>query len=95
MKYSAKDINDLHKNIYEKDNQVVTHLVLETGKEIPSHASDMSVIVVIYQGNVDFIVGDKKYNIVPGDIIQMDAGENHSLLANKDSRLMVIKSDLK
>ena len=55
----------------------------------------MSVIVVIYEGEVSFKKGEKDFNIKPGDIIQLDPSIAHSLKAIKDSKLMVIKSDLK
>ena len=55
----------------------------------------MSVVVVIYEGEVIFTEEDKEFTIRPGDIIQLDPGLAHSLKATKDSKLMVIKSDLK
>lgn len=95
MTYSLKDTNTRVHNIYESDNQVVTHLNLKAGESIPRHNSDMSVVVVIYEGEVIFTEEDKEFTIKPGDIIQLDPGLAHSLKATKDSKLMVIKSDLK
>ena len=95
MKYSLKDTNTRVHNIYESDNQVVTHLNIKADQIIPTHDTSMSVVVVIYEGEVIFTEEDKEFTIKPGDIIQLDPGLAHSLKATKDSKLMVIKSDLK
>ena len=55
----------------------------------------MNVIVVIYEGEVEFTENEDTYNIKPGDIVQMNPNTPHSLKAISDSKLMVIKSDLK
>lgn len=94
MKYSAINIDKLHDNIYQSSSQVVTHLNLKKNEQIPDHSSDMSVVVVIYEGDVNFKVDNEIFNIKPGDIIQMDPDKVHSLKANENSRLMVIKSKL-
>ncbi|MBM0046401.1 cupin domain-containing protein [Anaerococcus sp. mt242] len=95
MKYSVKDASARAHNIYESDNQVVTHLNLKSGESIPSHDSNMSVVVVIYEGQVIFTEKDKEYTIKSGDIIKLEPEVSHSLKALDDSKLMVIKSDLK
>lgn len=95
MKYSIEDKNAKVSNIYESDNQVVTHLFIKENDQIPSHDSPMSVIVVIYEGEVEFEEDGEIYTIKPGDIVTMKPNVKHSLKANKDSKLMVIKSDLK
>jgi hypothetical protein len=95
MKYSVKDISAKAHNIYESDNQVVTHLNLKAGESIPSHNSDMSVVVVIYEGEIIFTEENKDYAIKAGDIITLKPNLSHSLKALEDSKLMVIKSDLK
>ena len=96
MILSVKDEFARAHNIYETDSQVVTHLNIRANEEIPSHKSTMNVIVVIYEGEVEFTENDEDtYNIKPGDIVQMNPNIPHSLKAISDSKLMVIKSDLK
>ncbi len=94
MKYSVKD--DLAKahNIYEGENQAVTHLNIKKGEEIPVHKSPMSVIVVIYEGEVEFSEADESYTIIPGDIVELKPNIDHALKANLDSKVMVVKSEL-
>lgn len=95
MILSVKDEFARAHNIYETDSQVVTHLNISANEEIPSHKSTMNVIVVIYEGEVEFTENEDTYNIKPGDIVQMNPDTPHSLKAISDSKLMVIKSDLK
>lgn len=95
MILSVKDEFARAHNIYETDSQVVTHLNIRANEEIPSHKSTMNVIVVIYEGEVEFTENEDTYNINPGDIVQMNPNTPHSLKAISDSKLMVIKSDLK
>ncbi|MFO3664709.1 cupin domain-containing protein [Anaerococcus sp. ENR0831] len=95
MILSVKDEFARAHNIYESDSQVVTHLNISANEKIPSHKSTMNVIVVIYEGEVEFTENEDTYNIKPGDIVQMNPNTPHSLKAIIDSKLMVIKSDLK
>lgn len=95
MILSVKDEFARAHNIYETDSQVVTHLNIRANEEIPSHKSTMNVIVVIYEGEVEFTENEDTYNIKPGDTVQMNPNTPHSLKAISDSKLMVIKSDLK
>jgi len=55
----------------------------------------MSVVVVIYEGEIIFTEENKDYTIKAGDIITLKPNLSHSLKALEDSKLMVIKSDLK
>ena len=94
MKYSVKDDMAKAHNIYESKSQVVTHLNIKKGEEIPVHSSTMSVIVVIYEGEVEFSESEEKFKIVPGDIVELKPDIKHSLKANLDSKLMVVKSNI-
>ncbi|WP_430611692.1 cupin [Enterococcus sp. DIV0876] len=81
-------------HIFESDNQVVTNLVLEAGKEIPTHDAPYTVVVVPVKGRIMFRGEDFEEEIYPGVIVRMLPDEPHSLTALADSELMVIKSRL-
>lgn len=93
MKYTSSD-KEMEK-IYTSDNQIVLNLNIKEGKIIPPHDSDLSVVVVIYEGEVDFTLNDETFNVKPGDIVVIKPKEIHSIKALKDSKIMVIQSDLK
>lgn len=81
-------------HIFESENQVVTNLVMATGKEIPTHRAPFTVVVVPVKGRVIFKGEDFEEEIFPGTIVRMEPNEDHSLVALEDSELMVIKSNL-
>lgn len=98
MKFIKTDSNvDLFENIVETDSQVVTHLVVPAGKDVPEHFVDYDVIVVPIKGKAIFgDVADKREEVlVPGDIVQLHPNEHHYLKAIDDTEVMVIKSKLK
>jgi quercetin dioxygenase-like cupin family protein len=86
--------NGTIRHIFESEQQVVTNLVLEKGKEIPTHDSPYTVVVVPVKGKIIFSGINFREEIYPGAIIRMSPKEPHSLYALEDSELMVIKSQL-
>ena len=81
-------------HIFESNNQVVTNLVMEKGKTIPTHDAPYTVVVVPVKGRVIFSGENFKEEIYPGVIVRMEPKEPHSLYALEDSELMVVKSRL-
>lgn len=97
MNFIKTDSNvDLYENIVETDRQVVTHLVIPAGKEVPEHHAPYDVIVVPIKGVVIFgdVAGHREEKLVPGDIVKMAPDEHHYLKAVEDTEVMVIKSKL-
>lgn len=86
---------ELYEQLVDLENLQITHLSLEKDKLLDTHKHPWKVIVVIYSGKVDFTGENKSEIIVPGDVIEMEGGEEHKLLALEDSELMVIKANLK
>lgn len=59
----------------------MTNLVLEKGKEIPTHDSPYAVVVGPVKGKIVFSGTDFREEIYPGAIIRMSPKEPHSLYA--------------
>lgn len=93
-KLSANILNGKFEHLLDEEKLQITHLQIKKGEEIPSHKSDKNVVVVIYNGKVDFVGENGNEIIVPGDIITMEANELHALKAIDDSDLMVIKAKI-
>lgn len=79
-------------NLFQKENQVVTNLVLPKGEATPEHAVPYTVVVVPVKGRLIFTAGDQEEEIYPGRIIRMEPEEHHALLALEDSEVIVVKS---
>lgn len=93
--HTANENIELWENLFERDHQVLTHLSLDQGQEVPTHDHPWKVVVVIYKGRVDFTGENGSQTIVPGQVVEMEGSEDHSLKALEASQLMVIKSQLK
>ena len=77
-------------HIFETDQQVV----IPSGKEIPEHHVDYTVVVVPIKGKIIFSGHDFETELAPGSFVRMLPNESHSLKAIEDSELFVIKSKL-
>ncbi len=93
--YKTNDNIEMAEHLIEKDGQTVTHLLIREGKELSTHAVDMSVIVVPFKGIIEFTGENGTETIKPGTIIEMEPNEKHSLKAVEDSQLIVVKSKIK
>ena len=93
-KLSANVLDGKFEHLIDEDKLQITHLQIKKGDEVPSHKSDKNVIVVIYNGKVNFTGENESEIIMPGDIINMQPNELHALSAIEDSDLMVIKASI-
>lgn len=93
-KLSANVLDGKFEHLIDEDKLQITHLQIKKGDEVPIHKSDKNVIVVIYNGKVNFTGENGSEIIVPGDIINMEPNELHALSAIEDSDLMVIKASI-
>lgn len=93
-KLSANVLDGKFEHLIDEDKLQITHLQIKKGDEVPSHKSDKNVIVVIYNGKVNFTGENGSEIIIPGDIINMQPNELHALNSIEDSDLMVIKASI-
>lgn len=93
-KLSANVLDGKFEHLIDEDKLQITHLQIKKGDEVPSHKSDKNVIVVIYNGKVNFTGENGSEIIIPGDIINMQPNELHALSAIEDSDLIVIKASI-
>lgn len=94
-KHKVNEDIEMFEHIIDKEGQQVTHLFIREGKELSTHAVDMSVVVVPFKGKVEFTGESGTETISPGVVIEMEPNEKHSLKALEDSQLIVVKSKLK
>lgn len=98
-------------NIYDnivyddKKVQITPMLNSETSKEIrivftkdqimKDHKTSFPITVEIFEGEIDFGVGEMVYKLVKGDIVTLGASIMHNLTANENSivRLTLLKGD--
>ncbi|HUE73111.1 MAG TPA: cupin domain-containing protein [Pirellulaceae bacterium] len=69
----------------------IVQLHLSAGKEIPPHSAPGEITVQLMRGRVSFHVDGQTHDLIPGTLLYVAAGQEHSLQAVEDSRLLVTK----
>lgn len=81
--------------ILETEFSKEIRIVFKKDQIMKDHKTAYPITVEIFEGSIDFGVGEKVYNLVKGDIVSLEASIVHNLKANEDSivRLTLSKSD--
>ena len=79
----------------ESDASKEIRIVFKEGQIMKDHKTSFPITVEIFDGEIDFGVGEMVYTLVKGDIVSLEASIVHNLKANKDSivRLSLSKKD--
>jgi quercetin dioxygenase-like cupin family protein len=70
-------------------------IVFKKDQFMKDHKTSFPISVEIVDGEIDFGIGEKVYNLIKGDIVSLEASIMHNLLAKDDSivRLTLNKKD--
>jgi len=93
IKYSQEKVQITP--MFESDSSKEIRIVFTKGQIMKDHKTNFPITVEIFEGEIDFGVGEKVYNLVKGDIVSLEASIMHNLKANDDSivRLSLSKKD--
>lgn len=69
----------------------IIHLNLKKGSVLEEHIAKSHATIVILDGEVDFIVHNKRFKLEKGDYLNFEANMLHSLEAFEDTHLILIK----
>jgi quercetin dioxygenase-like cupin family protein len=75
--------------LIKTDDLEVLRLVLPQGKEIPIHSAPGRITVHCLEGRVAFTALRGTTDLEPGQLLYLEPGEPHSLLAHEDSSVLV------
>lgn len=67
----------------------VLRLIMAQGKELPTHRAPGPITVHCLEGRVAFTALHGTVDLEPGQLLYLEAGEPHALLAHEDSSLLV------
>ena len=79
------------RNIFETGNGGVALLAFKAGQKLDTHLASTEVMVTVLQGEIEFTMLDRKHTICENQFLLMGANVPHSVVANKDSKVMLVK----
>lgn len=79
------------KNIFKTDNGGVALIAFKAGQQLDTHLAPAEVMVYVLEGEVRFTVLDKENTIKTGGFMLLSEGVPHSVVADTDAKLMLVK----
>ena len=83
--------NPVMQTVFETSKGSVSLVALKEGQKLDTHTAPFEVMVTVCEGEVDFTMLDMTHNLKEGEFLLMGANVPHSVVANKDSRIMLFK----
>jgi quercetin dioxygenase-like cupin family protein len=80
--------------IVQREGLEVLRLDVPTGGAVPEHHATVDVVVVVVSGSGVFTVAGEPRRIRRGDVIDMAPAVRHSIAAEEDLTLVVVKARL-
>ncbi len=81
--------------LFQTDATKEVRIVFKQGQRMEEHQTPYPITVAMVEGELDFGVNREVLNLVKGDLLNLDGGVPHDLLAKSDCivRLTLSKSD--
>lgn len=79
------------KGIFGNANGGVSLLAFKAGQKLDEHTAPAEVMVCVLEGEIVFTMIDRPHTIRAGEFMLMGAGVPHSVAANVDSKVMLVK----
>ncbi|MDE6007586.1 MAG: cupin domain-containing protein [Muribaculaceae bacterium] len=78
-------------NIFSNANGGVVLVGFKAGQKLDTHTAPAEVMVNVIEGEIEFTMLGKPHILKAGEFLLMGADVQHSVKANADSKLMLIK----
>ena len=77
------------------DNPLLRVVVFafDAGEMLTEHSSPRAVVVQLLDGRIDLTLGDETSTMSPGDVVYMEPGIRHALVALEPSHLSLVMVD--
>lgn len=79
------------RHIFENTNGGVALVAFKIGQSLAEHVAPAEVMVYALEGEVEFTIMDKAHTLRGGEFLLLGEGVPHSVVANADSKIMLIK----
>ncbi|NER18962.1 cupin domain-containing protein [Spongiivirga citrea] len=71
--------------LFETPTSKEIRIVFKKGQLMKEHKTPFPIVVELYSGRIDFGVNGKKHQLVAGNLIALEGGVPHDLVAIEDS----------
>lgn len=88
---AASDEKVQFRNIFSNPNGGVTLLAFRQGQELTTHTAPAEVMVCVVEGEIEFTMLDMTHTLRAGQFLLMGQDVPHSVKANVDSKVMLVK----
>lgn len=88
------EIADFHPQfhrIFENANGGIVLLALKKDQQLAQHLAPAQLMVYVIEGSIEFTMIDKPHTINSGEFMLVGEGVPHSVIANADSKILLIK----
>ena len=79
------------KQVFETCRGGVSLVALKAGQKLDTHTAPFEVMVTVCEGDIEFTMLDQSKRMRAGEFLLMGANVAHSVVANTDSKLMLVK----
>lgn len=79
------------KQIFETTKGGISLVALKAGQKLDTHTAPFEVMVTVCEGEIEFTMLDQSKRMRAGDFLLMGANVPHSVVANLNSKLMLVK----
>ena len=77
--------------VFETGKGGVSLVALKAGQKLDTHTAPFEVMVTVCEGEIEFTMLDQSKRIRAGEFLLMGANVAHSVVANIDSKLILVK----
>lgn len=88
---NAADAKVQFHGIFSNDNGGAVLLAFKGGQKLDTHVAPAEVMVLVIEGEIEFTILEKKNIIKAGEFLLLGADVPHSVVASKDSKVMLFK----
>lgn len=89
VEYNADKVE--FKTVFETSKGGISLIAMKSGQKLDTHTAPFEVMVTVCEGEVEFTMLDQSKRIKAGEFLLMGANVPHSVVANVDSKIMLVK----
>ena len=79
------------KTVFETNDGGISFVAMKAGQKLDTHTTPFEVMVMVCEGEIEFTMLDQSHRIKAGEFFLMGADVAHSVVANVDSKITLVK----